>query len=124
VVTREGSWCGKPASITGTGRFDCTDERQAVAYAFQCGESALLCANAIAHEYAHLVGLEHVLSRTDIMSPGLCGDACAGFEDWEYPILDGLCGHSIQNSRQALLARLGSWAQASPKPTPIDCKSQ
>jgi hypothetical protein len=124
VVTHEGSWCGKTAGIAGTGRFDCTDQLQGVAYAFHCGQSALLCANAIAHEYGHLVGLEHVYSQTDIMSPGLCGDACAGFEDWDYPILEGLCGSSWQNSRQVLLARLGSWSQESAKPAPFDCKSQ
>jgi hypothetical protein len=124
VVTHEGSWCGKSASIAGTGRFDCTDQRQGVAYAFHCGESALLCANTIAHEYGHLVGLEHVLSPTDIMSPGLCGDACAGFEDWDYPILEGLCGANWQNSRQALLARVGSWANEAAKPRPFDCSSE
>jgi hypothetical protein len=121
VVTHEGSWCGKPADIAGTTRFDCTDQRQGVSYVFRCGSSALLCANAIAHEYGHLVGLEHVLSATDIMNPGLCGDVCAGFEDWNYQVLEGECGASWQNSRQTLLARLGSWTDAAAKPRPFDC---
>jgi hypothetical protein len=126
VVTHERSWCAIPPGIVGRGRFDCTDQRQGIAYAFHCGESALLCANTIAHEYAHIVGLEHVLSFTDIMSPGMCGDRCAGFEDWEYPLEAGgsLCGEATsQNSRQALLARLGPWPSETPKPEPFDCNT-
>jgi hypothetical protein len=124
VVTDDGSWCGKPAGVAGSSRFDCTDQREGVAYALRCGGSALSCAKIIAHEYGHIVGLEHVMSAAGIMNPGLCGDACAGFEDQDHPLEGGnsLCGAATsQNSHQLLLERLGTWTQESAKPDPFDC---
>lgn len=127
VVSSDGSWCGKPAGVGGSSRFDCTDQRQGVAFALRCGGSALSCAKIIAHEYGHIIGLEHVMSATGIMNAGLCGEECAGFEDQDYPLEDGnsLCGDATsQNSHQLLLERLGTWNQESAKPDPFDCNPE
>jgi hypothetical protein len=75
------------------------------AYAFACDRDAATCARRIAQEQAHLVGLDHADSRTDVMYP--FETASAAFRDRAFRTLNPRCGQLTQNSHQLMLSRFG-----------------
>jgi len=95
----------------------CIDNSGQTALAIECGSNAHDCATLIAHEHAHLVGLEHTASRTDIMYPTLLASA-AGFDDNSDTTVDDACDLKTQNSFQVMLATLGAWPGGT-KPSPF-----
>jgi len=95
----------------------CIDNPGQTALAIECGSNAHDCATLIAHEHAHLVGLEHTASRTDIMYPTLLASA-AGFDDNSDTTVDDACDLKTQNSYQQMLSTLGAWAGGT-KPSPL-----
>ena len=84
VVTSQGDWCGYYAQAGVAPWCDC-DQNGGTAYAFCLpGLRAKDCAAAIAQEQAHLVGIAHTASPTDVMYPGISiatGSRAVGFED-------------------------------------------
>jgi hypothetical protein len=114
-----GAWCNVASNVAGVAPFLCKDIDGGVAYTFLGGQSAKQTAVIIAQEQAHLVGLEHVKSATDIMYPSICTD-CDGFQNKELPIDGDRCDRGTQNSYQMLKDRLGAWP-GGPKPSAFGC---
>jgi MYXO-CTERM domain-containing protein len=114
-----GAWCNVEPKVAGVAPFLCKDLDGGVAYTFLGGQSAKQTAVIIAQEQAHLVGLEHVTSPTDIMYPSICSD-CDGFQDKDLPIDGDRCDRGTQNSYQMLKDRLGAW-KGGPKPSAFGC---
>ena len=103
IVTSNGDWCGYvPAGLAPV---TCDPIEGGTAWAFSCGDSAEQCAAIIAQEHAHLLGLEHTRSTSDLMSNPLC-TACAGFEDRDNRVIGGRC-RTLQNSYALMKQRLG-----------------
>jgi hypothetical protein len=121
VSSGGGAWCGNSSKVAGVAPFLCNDIEGGVAYTFLGGQSAKQTAVIIAQEQAHLVGLEHVTSATDIMYPSICSD-CDGFQDKELPIDGDRCDRGTQNSYQMLKQRLGLWP-GGPKPSAFGCSN-
>jgi Bacterial Ig domain len=119
VSSGGGAWCNVATTVAGVAPFLCNDLDGGVAYTFLGGQSAKQTAVIIAQEQAHLVGLEHVTSPTDIMYPSICSD-CDGFQDKELPIDTDRCDRGTQNSYQMLKQRLGTWP-GGPKPSAFGC---
>jgi len=90
-----------------------------VSYTFLGGQSAKQTAVIIAQEQAHLVGLEHVASDTDLMYPSICS-SCDGFVDEDLPIDGDRCDRASQNSYQMMKGTLGAWP-GGPKPSAFGC---
>jgi hypothetical protein len=115
IITSDGTWCQQNPIEAGVAPFNCNDNPEQSAYAFDCGYSAQACATMIAHEHGHLVGLEHTISITDVMNPTILVTA-TGFDDKINHTVDGLC-EPTQNSYQQMLTALGAWpggSKASP----------
>jgi len=121
VSSGGGAWCDVSSKVAGVAPFLCNDIDGGVAYTFLGGQSAKQTAVIIAQEQAHLVGLEHVTSSTDIMYPSICSD-CDGFQDKELPIDGDRCDRGTQNSYQMLKQRLGAWP-GGPKPSAFGCSN-
>jgi hypothetical protein len=119
VSSGGGAWCNVAPKVAGVAPFLCNDLQGGVAYTFLGGQSAKQTAVIIAQEQAHLVGLEHVTSGTDIMYPSICSD-CDGFVDKELPIDGDRCDRGTQNSYQMLKQRLGAWPGGA-KPSVFGC---
>jgi hypothetical protein len=119
VSSGGGAWCNADSKVAGVAPFLCNDLDGGVAYTFLGGGSAKQTAVIIAQEQAHLVGLEHVTSNTDLMYPSICTD-CDGFQDKELPIDGDRCDRGTQNSYQMLKQRLGAWS-GGPKPSAFGC---
>jgi hypothetical protein len=119
VSSGGGAWCNADSKVAGIAPFLCKDLQGGVAYTFLGGQSAKQTAIIIAQEQAHLVGLEHVTSSTDLMYPSICTD-CDGFQDKELPIDGDRCDRGTQNSYQMLKDRLGAWP-GGPKPSAFGC---
>jgi hypothetical protein len=119
VSSGGGAWCNASSKVAGVAPFLCSDLDGGVSYTFLGGQSAKQTAVIIAQEQAHLVGLEHVTSTTDIMYPSICTD-CDGFQDKELPIDGDRCDRGTQNSYQMLKQRLGAWP-GGPKPSAFGC---
>jgi hypothetical protein len=79
ISTGGGAWCNASDRVAGIAPFLCNDLQGGVAYTFSGGRTAKETAVIIAQEQAHLVGLEHTLSTSDVMDPTICAD-CDGFE--------------------------------------------
>jgi hypothetical protein len=97
-----------PADLAGLAPGNCYDDPGQTALAIECGTNAHDCATIIAHEHAHLVGLEHTISDTDIMNPTVLPTA-AGFQDKENATVGDVCNMRTQNSYQQMLSALGAW---------------
>jgi hypothetical protein len=121
VSSGGGAWCNAAPKVAGVAPFICGDIDGGVSYTFMGGQSAKQTAVIIAQEQAHLVGLEHVTSATDIMYPSICSD-CDGFQDKELPIDGDKCDRGTQNSYQMLKQRLGAWP-GGPKPSAFGCSN-
>ena len=103
IVTSNGDWCGYvPAGLAPV---TCDPIEGGTAWAFSCGDSAEQCAAIVAQEHAHLLGLEHTRSPSDLMSNPLC-TACTGFEDRDNRVIGGRC-RTLQNSYALMKQRLG-----------------
>jgi hypothetical protein len=112
IVTSKGDWCGYvPAGLAPV---TCEPIEGGTAWAFSCGDSAEQCAAIIAQEHAHLLGLEHTRSSSDLMSNPLC-TACTGFEDRENRVIGGQC-RTLQNSYALMKQRLGPRTPAGSTP--------
>ncbi len=116
VITSGGAWCGQEPFVAGVAPIDCGDMPGAIAYALACGDNPLLCASTIAQEQAHLVGLAHTTSRTDLMFP-VFQAAADSFENRSSTTQGSDC-RSAQNSHAMMLDRLGAWP-GGPKPSPF-----
>jgi hypothetical protein len=121
VSSGGGAWCNAAPKVAGVAPFLCGDIDGGVAYTFMGGQTAKQTAVIIAQEQAHLVGLEHVTSSTDIMYPSICSD-CDGFQNKDLPIDGDKCDRGTQNSYQMLKERLGTWP-GGPKPSAFGCSN-
>jgi hypothetical protein len=117
VVSNDGAWCGADAQTVSRSPLPtCTDPGGGGAVAiFRCGADLKACATLMAKEQAHLVGLQHTGSATDVMNERGALDH-DGFEDRDNLSAAPGCGPR-QNSYQLMLQRLGRWA-GGPKPGP------
>jgi hypothetical protein len=111
----------------------CNDNPKQAAVAIECGRNAHDCATLIAHEHAHMVGLLHTKSATDlvtdVMNPTIRSTA-AGFDNQDNavivdtPVIGDTCENTkTQNSYQRMLATLGPWPggdKPSPFPATLD----
>ncbi len=111
-----GAWCGRTADGSAPIRSDCGDFNGGTAYTFSC-ESAKLCAAVIAQEQAHLVGLQHTTSPTDLMNPNITKST--SFEDKVNTTVSPFCGQPTQNTWQLMKERLGLWPAGAAKPDPF-----
>ncbi len=116
LVTNSGAWCGY--NYDGISSIDCNGVQPGqTAHAFKCGTDARYCAYVIAQEQAHLVGLLHSTSRTDVLYGAMNPDP-RSFEDKVNPIQAPACSRSTQNSYMMMKERLGAWS-GGPKPDPF-----
>jgi MYXO-CTERM domain-containing protein len=119
VVTSNGRWCGLDDQIVSRGPSPiCLDRGGQPGTAvtiFQCGDDPRKCATLIAKEQAHVVGLQHTVSLTDVMNDYYSPDH-DGFEDRDNMATSLQCGR-LQNSYRVMLERLGPWS-GGPKPSP------
>jgi hypothetical protein len=116
IITSDGTWCEQNPIEAGVAPFNCNDNPEQTAYAFECGSSAHACATMIAHEHGHMVGLEHTTSTTDVMNPVILPTA-EGFDNQSNRTVDGLC-EPTQNSYQQMLTAMGAWPGGD-KPSPF-----
>lgn len=116
VLSNDGAWCNEdPRTVSRSPLPMCTPvERGAVAI-FRCGDDAKACATLIAKEQAHLLGLQHTASATDVMNE-LGATEHDGFEDRFNGATSARCG-ALQNSRRLLIERAGAWPGGA-KPDP------
>jgi len=97
------------ADLAGLAPAICNDNPGQTALAIECGGNAHDCANIIAHEHGHLVGLEHVASTSDVMYPTIRATTL-GFDNQSDAIQgDDICDERTQNSYQQMLTALGAW---------------
>ena len=121
VITSDGGWCphesteGEVAGLAFSS--GCNDITGYSGYALECGDSAHDCAVVIAHEHAHMVGLEHTDSITDIMNRRVQAKA-DGFDNQENMTVDDTCDYLTQNSYQRMIDVLGPWPGGA-KPSPF-----
>jgi hypothetical protein len=123
VVTNDGTWCPREpvdgGIVEGGVAYSsgCNDITGFAGYAFECGANAHDCATLIAHEHAHMVGLEHTNSITDIMNQKVRSTA-SGFDKEDNAVVDDICDYLTQNSYQRMLSALGPWPGGT-KPGPL-----
>ena len=117
--TSNGRWCGLDDTVVSRGPSPvCMDrggEPDTAVTIFQCGDDPRKCATLIAKEQAHVVGLQHTVSLTDVMNETYSPDH-DGFEDRDNMATSVRCGR-LQNSYRVMLERLGRWP-GGPKPAP------
>jgi hypothetical protein len=106
-----------PAKQAGIAPGNCNDNPGQTALAIECGGNAHDCATVIAHEHAHLVGLEHTDSIADVMNRKVLPTA-AGFDNADNSVVNDTCDYLVQNSYQRMLAALGQWPGGA-KPSPF-----
>ena len=121
VVTNDGSWCPNPPEdgIAGIAYHSntCDDLTGYAGYVFSC-DNAHDCATVIAHEHAHMVGLEHTVSITDVMNRKVQANA-KGFDNEDNnATVDDVCDYLTQDSYQRMLSALGPWP-GGVKPSPL-----
>ncbi len=119
VSSGGGSWCNVDSSVAGVAPFLCTDLKGGVAYTLDGGLNAHDTAVIIAQEQAHLLGLEHVATDSDIMYPYICR-TCDGFLNQSLPVTGDRCDRQTQNSYQMMINALGAWP-GGPKPSAFGC---
>ena len=116
IVASEASWClGDERTTSRSPAPTCDGVPKGAVAVFQCGSDARRCASIIAQEQAHLVGLGHTSSVTDVMNSSF-PSAHDGFEDLDNSTTSLPC-RRIQNSYRLMLERLGPWP-GGPKPSP------
>ncbi len=116
IVAAEGAWCLADDRTTSQSPLPtCEVADSGALVVFQCRDDARKCASIIAQEQAHIVGLEHTPSPTDVMNPAFPPDH-DGFEDRDNPVTNVKCRRP-QNSYRLMLERLGAWP-GGPKPSP------
>ena len=120
VSSGGGAWCGLGPTVAGVAPFLCNDADGGVSYTFRGGEDAKQTAVIIAHEAAHLVGLEHTTSGLDPMLPTVC-TSCDGFPDVDNTVTGDRCNRPTQDSYGMLRDRLGLWS-GGPKPSAFGCQ--
>ena len=120
VSSGGGAWCGVESKVAGVAPFLCNDLDGGVAYTFLGGEDAKQTAVIIAQEQAHLVGLEHTTSTTDLLLPTVCSH-CDSFENIDNPVTGDRCNRTTQNSYAMMKERLGAWS-GGPKPSAFGCQ--
>lgn len=109
VVSNGASWCGFPAGVGGLAPWICTGMKSGLAHAFACGSDARFCAQIMAQESGHLIGLQHTDSSMDVMKNASGCTACNQFEDKENNVVSpGSKCAATQNSYQLMKARLGA----------------
>ena len=116
IITSTNAWCSLNTMEAGVAPFNCNDNPGQSAFAFECGYDAHDCALIIAHEHAHMVGLDHTDSPADMMYPNTL-PTIDGFEDLENRAPDALCTPK-QNSYRRMLEQLGPWPGGE-KPSPF-----
>ena len=121
VSSGGGAWCDADPDVAGVAPFLCNNLNGGVVYAFRGGENAWDTAVIMAQEQAHLIGLEHTASPSDLMSPTIC-TSCDGFESVARSVVGDKCGRGTQTSYQMMLDRLGPWP-GGPKPSAFGCQS-
>ena len=121
VTSGGGAWCDLDAKVAGVAPFLCKDLNGGVAYAFLGGENAKQTAIIIAQEQAHLLGLEHTNSDSDLLYPTICKN-CDGFENVENAVRDDKCNRPKQNSYALMKERVGIWPGGT-KPGIFGCKN-
>jgi hypothetical protein len=115
VVASEGAWCGADERTVSRSPLPaCTAMARGAVAVFKC-DDAKLCATTMAKEHAHILGLQHTGSPTDVMHD-LVGPDHDGFEDKDSLSGAPRCGRT-QNSYRLMLERAGKWA-GGPKPDP------
>ncbi len=119
VSSGGGAWCNVDSSVAGVAPFLCKDLKGGVAYTLDGGLNAHDTAVIIAQEQAHLLGLEHVSTDSDIMYPYICRN-CDGFLNQSLPITGDRCDRQTQNSYQMMMNALGAWP-GGPKPSAFGC---
>lgn len=116
IVSHEGAWCfADPRTTSQSPLPTCMPVESGWVATFQCGADARRCASIIAQEQAHLVGLNHTPSTTDVMNDLFLPDH-DGFEDADNPVSGTQCRRP-QNSYRLMLERLGPWPGGA-KPAP------
>jgi len=119
VSSGGGAWCKVDSSVAGVAPFLCQDLHGGVAYTLDGGANAHDTAVIIAQEQAHLLGLEHVSDKNDIMYPSICQN-CDGFKNQAVAVTGDLCDRQTQNSYQMMMSGLGPWG-GGPKPSAFGC---
>ena len=119
VSSGGGAWCGVASTVAGVSPLVCQPLNGGVSYTLDGGHSAHDTAVIIAHEQAHLVGLEHVSDTDEIMYPDVCQN-CDGFLNTAAPVMTDRCNRQTQNSYQMMLTGLGAWG-GGPKPSVFTC---
>ncbi|HVY37077.1 MAG TPA: Ig-like domain-containing protein [Polyangia bacterium] len=119
VSSGGGAWCKVDNTVAGVAPFLCKDLKGGVAYTLEGGQSAHDTAVIIAQEQAHLLGLEHVSSDSDIMYPYICR-TCDGFQNKSLAVTGDRCDRQAQNSYQMMKDALGAWP-GGPKPSAFGC---
>jgi hypothetical protein len=115
VVASEGAWCGADERTVSRSPLPaCTAMPRGAVAVFRC-DDAKLCATTMAKEHAHILGLQHTGSSTDVMYE-IVGPDHDGFEDKLNRSGAPRCGGN-QNSYRLMLERAGQWA-GGPKPDP------
>jgi hypothetical protein len=114
VTSAGGAWCAPagPPRVRGVAPVNCRADGRfgQTAYVFACDRDAVGCAERIAQEQAHLVGLDHSASPADVMFP--FESRGAEFRDRTFPTLNPRCGKPTQNSYRLMLARFGRHRRA------------
>ncbi|HEY0709219.1 MAG TPA: hypothetical protein VGG33_20585 [Polyangia bacterium] len=116
ALTSDGAWCDADARTVSRSPLPlCTAVPKGSIAIFRCGDDAKACATLVAKEQAHLLGLQHSASATDVMNE-VAGTLHDGFEDRDNTLTSAKCGRQ-QNSYRLLLERAGRWP-GGPKPDP------
>lgn len=115
VTSADAAWCGdgsQPPTTRGLAPVNCAagGEFGNTAYVFSCDRDAATCARRIAQEQAHLVGLDHSASPSDVMYPFETDSAV--FRDRSFRTLTPRCGQATQNSHESMLKRFGPRARS------------
>jgi hypothetical protein len=110
---------GVAADEGGLAPGNCVNNPGQTALAIECGRDAHDCANIIAHEHGHLVGLVHTTSSTDAMYPSVRSTTAGFVDELVTAIQDAsnTCQAGKQNSYQQMLSALGPWPGGT-KPSP------
>jgi hypothetical protein len=111
---------GAAADEGGLAPGNCLNNPGQTALAIECGKNAHDCANIIAHEHGHLVGLVHSNDPTDVMYPSVRSSTVGFVDETATAIQDAsnTCQTAKQNTYQQMLSALGAWP-GGPKPSPI-----
>ena len=110
ITSEDGGWC-KPdyrGEVRGIAPINCAGDGRwgLTGYVFSCDDVGR-CATRIAQESAHLLGLDHTSSPSDVMYPRET-DGRARFLNASSKTTNPFCGRVTQNSHALLASRLGA----------------